>query len=156
MPLLPDGAREDQFFALSHRIASIGALGIAGLAAVGGAYLFGELSLSRIRAEAQSAIAARNTQQDVFTGILKLRQAEKDFLLLKDMHYVEQHKKQSANVAGLLNQLASTIGAMSQDELSQKLAAIRSGYEDYQKHFATRPSGTVPNSARPFKKRLLK
>lgn len=121
---------------LSHKIAAIGIAGVGGLFALGGIYLAGESSQADIRATAERATFAKSRQQEFFTDVLKLRRAEKDFLLRKDAKYVEQHNKLSQDSARRLDELARDIAAFSEPSLNESLKAIRAGYDKYQQHFA--------------------
>lgn len=121
---------------LSHKIYSISALGIVGLLAVGGLYLWGNASQSTARYANESAQSLGDLQNSVFVTFLKLRRAEKDFLLRKDEKYIQLHQQLSKEVAGELEEMRRRTAAAGQSDLSQKLNTIQSGYENYEQHFA--------------------
>ncbi|HEY0331706.1 MAG TPA: methyl-accepting chemotaxis protein [Rhodopseudomonas sp.] len=121
---------------LTHKINSIAALGIAGLLLLGGLYLVGDAKQEMFRNADDSARSLDALQNKVLVTILRMRRAEKDFLLRKDEKYVQEHQEMSGLVATDLDEMRRQASARGQDELVQKLAAIQAGATDYSAHFA--------------------
>src|ERR1700687_6122304 len=90
---------------LSHKIISIGVFGVVGLLALGGLYLVGDASQEILRQRDDSAQSLNELQNRVLVTLLKLRRAEKDFLLRKDEKYVRLHEDMSKEVAVDMNEL---------------------------------------------------
>jgi methyl-accepting chemotaxis protein len=120
---------------LSHKIVSIGVLGVAGLLALGGLYLIGEASQEVSRKQDDSAQSLRELQNKALVTLLKLRRAEKDFLLRKDEKYIRLHDDMSREVTADIGELRRRAANSGQDDLNRKLTAIETGYQDYRNHF---------------------
>jgi methyl-accepting chemotaxis protein len=69
---------------VTHKIALIGVIGVAGLLALGGIYLSGKARASRYRAIADQAATMRLTTDEIMAELLEARRAEKDFQLRND------------------------------------------------------------------------
>ena len=76
---------------LSHKIAAIGAIGVLGLAIVGGLYLFGSWTQARSQKNAEDASAIAMLTSKLSNQMLQARRAEKDFLLRRDDRYAKNH-----------------------------------------------------------------
>ena len=120
---------------LSHKINSIAALGIAGLLVLGGVYFAGNASQDAARGRDDNARSLRELQGKVFDTILKLRRAEKDFLLRKEEKYVQLHHKLSEEVKVDLAEMQHQAAAFGHADLRDELSAIQSGYTSYLQHF---------------------
>jgi methyl-accepting chemotaxis protein len=120
---------------LSHRIYSIAALGVVGLLMLGGLYLRGNAAQESARNQNEAARSLSDLENKVFVAFLKLRRAEKDFLLRKDEKYIQLHRQTSQELAGYLDEMRRRTVASGQNDLVQKLDAIESGYQSYQAHF---------------------
>jgi methyl-accepting chemotaxis protein len=121
---------------LSHKIISIGVVGVIGLLALGGLYLIGDASQEILRQRDDAAQSLNELQNKVLVTLLKLRRAEKDFLLRKDEKYVRLHEEMSKQVAVDMSELRRRAASSGQDDLTQKLGAIQEGYQNYSSHFA--------------------
>src|SRR4051812_9306866 len=122
-------------FRLTHKIISISILGVLGVLAVGGFYLFGDATQLAFRRQADSARAVAELQNRVLVTLLESRRAEKDFLLRKDEKYVEQHRKSSKVVLENLEQLRVRAADLGQSSLTPNLDTLQKGYADYEAHF---------------------
>jgi methyl-accepting chemotaxis protein len=120
---------------LSHKIAAIGAVGVVGLAIVGGIYLVGNATQERLRTAAESSAAIYRQTSRVLVGMLEVRRAEKDFLLRKDAKYAKRHAELDKQVGDDLAELQRRVQAGAASDLAQKTNTIRAGFETYVKHF---------------------
>lgn len=118
---------------ITHRIALIGALGVAGLVALGGIYLGGEVRTSAFRQSAERTASMRMLADDIFTDLLEARRAEKDFLLRSDEKYLQRHAAVAQAVDAKLNRLGTDAGS---GEVSRLTGQIRSGFNAYAARFA--------------------
>ena len=77
---------------ITQQIALVGALGVAGMLAIGAAYLIGNSA----RTDAQTRITQGNEQLallgELKIGLLEARRAEKDFLLRRADDYITRHE----------------------------------------------------------------
>jgi methyl-accepting chemotaxis protein len=121
---------------LSHKIISIGVVGVVGLLALGGLYLIGDASQEIMRQRDDGAQSLNELQNRVLVALLKLRRAEKDFLLRKDEKYVRLHEDMGRQVAVDINELRRRAASSGRDDLGQKLGTIQAGFQDYCDHFA--------------------
>ncbi len=128
---------------LSHKIVSIGMLGVVGLLALGGLYLIGEASQEVLRKQDDSAQSLRELQNKALVTLLKLRRAEKDFLLRKDEKYIRLHEDMSKEVAAEIGELRRRSANSGQNDLDRNLAAIETGYQTYRSHFAALAAARV-------------
>ncbi|HEX2656471.1 MAG TPA: methyl-accepting chemotaxis protein [Xanthobacteraceae bacterium] len=120
---------------LRHKVATIGALGIFGVALVGGIYLIGAASQERYRVMAVQARMISDSMARIGTGLLKARRAEKDFLLRADERYITRHSELAKAIAGQLETLQQKTGSADLPDLSKKIDEIRAGFGEYLKHF---------------------
>src|SRR5262252_4638954 len=109
-------ARESMFdkLRLSHKIAAIGAVGIAGVVAIGGIYLWGASQQARYQDEFERADAIARIAGRISVGMLEARRAEKDFLLRDDEKYVKRHLELTNAIAADLDSLARRLDAAGQ------------------------------------------
>jgi methyl-accepting chemotaxis protein len=119
---------------LSHKIMSIGAVGVIGLAMVGGIYLIGNAAQERFRTAAAESRAINQQMDRIQVELLETRRAEKDFLLRKEDKYVKRHGELTKQVSDDFAELQRQ--TRSGSDLDQKGQAIRAGFETYVKHFA--------------------
>jgi methyl-accepting chemotaxis protein len=121
---------------LSHKILSVGAIGIIGLLIVAGIYFWGAQTQVRYQKSADDAGVINAIMDKITVGMLELRRAEKDFLLRNDDKYVKHHGELAKSVTGNLDLLKDKISASQQAELIKNADGIRTGFELYLKHFA--------------------
>ncbi len=120
---------------LSHKVNSIAALAIAGLVVLGGIYLAGNASQETARQSDDNARSLRELQVKVFSSILRLRRAEKDFLLRKDEKYLRLHAQLGGEAAQDLDQMQRQT-ASADPALDGRIKSIQAGYTEYLQHFA--------------------
>ena len=121
---------------LTHKINSIGILGIAGLLMLGALYWVGSASQDVYRKQDDSARSLGDLQNRALVTMLQMRRAEKDFLLRKDEKYVADHRRLSSQMTADLTEMSRRVAASGQDELRQKVEMIQAGSADYNAHFA--------------------
>ena len=133
---------------VTHKIALIGVIGVAGLLALGGIYLTGEARASRYRTIADQAAAMRLTADEVTAQMLEARRAEKDFQLRNDEKYLARHGEVTRKVHAHLDTLRRQAGLGQVDSLA---GGIWSGFETYTARFnalanASRSLGLTPDT----------
>src|SRR3954454_11005675 len=120
---------------IGTKIASIGAVGVIGLAIIGGLYLSGSWSMSRYQKSADDAGGIALLSSKLSTQMLNARRAEKDFLLRRDDRYVKDHGEVVKTVAANMDDILQRLTALNQSEIAQKLTATRLDFDGYVKHF---------------------
>ncbi len=133
---------------VTHKIALIGVIGVAGLLALGGIYLSGEARASRYRAIADQAATMRLTTDEIMAELLEARRAEKDFQLRNDEKYLARHGEVVRKVQTHLDELKGQAG---QGEVGSLASGIRSGFDAYTARFnalanANRSLGLTPDT----------
>ena len=130
-------------FRISHRIAAIGLIGFGGLALVGGIYLTGDAAQETHRLVAADARVISDQVDRLARDLLESRRAEKDFLLRNDEKYAQRHTELAKSVTAGLDALAGKAGAAALADLEKNVAAIRTGYATYQRHFGAVVAGKL-------------
>jgi methyl-accepting chemotaxis protein len=118
---------------ITHKIAAIGAIGVGGLALVGGIYLFGNSAQSVYRQSAAEARALAGLTHKLSVRLLDSRRAEKDFLLRSNESYARRHTALAGAITADLDALRRQ--ASGRTDLESKIDTIRSGFQAYGKHF---------------------
>ena len=115
---------------ITHKVAAIGAIGVAGILVIGGIYLFGTSVQDEYRDVAGSAQAKFTRSNQLNINLLESRRSEKDFLLRSDMKY-------AARVADLGKTIGADLDVLATggDAEAKKFAAVRDGYQKYLTHF---------------------
>src|SRR5215470_4897645 len=121
---------------LSHKVAAIALLGIAGLALVGIIYSSGTASLERYRRIAGETEAVSAVTTRLSARIADSRRAEMDFLLRSDESYVKQHGELSKALRADFDVLKQLTAAAGQSELPKQVEGVRAGFDAYAAHFA--------------------
>jgi len=116
---------------ISRRIALLAWLGLAGLAILSVAYLMGNSTVER-----ETALADEYTRMEILTGnvdaqALQMRRREKDFILRRDMKYVEHYHKAADAVLSMLKEMDSLSVA------GPLLANIENAESSIKEHVAT-------------------
>jgi methyl-accepting chemotaxis protein len=120
---------------ITHKIAAIGLMGIAGLAAVGGIYVLGNSAQETHRTVAADARAISDGTNRLFVDLLEARRAEKDFLLRNEEKYAERHATLAKAIASDFDTLSSQIRSAGLSDLDAKITSVRAGFGGYLKHF---------------------
>jgi methyl-accepting chemotaxis protein len=90
---------------LAHKIATIGAIGVAGVLVLGAIYHVGSANQDRywqVAERAEGLLARTNALQ---IELLQARRAEKDFLLRADLKYAERHTELDRKIRSEIEQL---------------------------------------------------
>jgi methyl-accepting chemotaxis protein len=133
---------------LTHKIGALSVVGILGLAIVGGLYLSGSGTQTRIQKNADELSALATLANKLSNQMLLARRAEKDFLLRREDRYVKAHHEIVAAIAASIDELMRRLTALNQTELVQKATAARADYETYVKHFNGLTNAAIKNGLR--------
>jgi len=83
---------------LTHKIAAIGAIGLLGVALVGGIYFVKSRTQNSYMLAADQTHAISSLNDSLTIKLLESRRAEKDFLLRNDLKYVERVRELATQV----------------------------------------------------------
>jgi len=123
-------------FRLSHKIAAIGVVGVAGLAIVGGIYLFGEATQAQFQRVTTDALSTSRLTQKTMIDMLQARRAEKDFLLRSDEKYASRHHELTGGIVAALDTVKQQLQASTHQDIAKTAENVRAGFEVYAKSFA--------------------
>jgi methyl-accepting chemotaxis protein len=121
---------------LTHKIAAIGCVGVAGLAAVGMIYQQGMWSQDAARKIAEDTRAIFGLTKRISIEMLEARRDEKNFLLRKQDSYVKHHAQLSGAIGRDFDELKTMVKAAGYADLSEKIGVIHDGFESYGNDFA--------------------
>ena len=130
-------------FRLTHKIMTIGFVGLLGLASFGGIYQYGSWSQERSRTSLNAALAVSDRNHQLAQEMLEGRRAEKDFQLRRDQAYSKRHAELSASITAHLEQLSASARAAGLAQAAEKVVQVRTGFERYGKEFAAAELGEV-------------
>ena len=119
---------------LAHKIATIGAIGVAGVLVLGAIYHIGSSTQDRYRQVAERAQAILAQANALQIKLLEGRRAEKDFLLRSDMKYAARHTELNSAVRADVERLRQQAAAAGLRDL-QKIDFISTGFDKYRTHF---------------------
>jgi methyl-accepting chemotaxis protein len=122
---------------LSHKILSIGLVGLLGLVAFGTIYLTGSASQENSRKIAEDARSISALNDKLGRDLLNARRAEKDFLLRHDEASSKHHASLIANIVSELDQLAASVKKDGLVGMASKVDALAKGFGDYRMQFAS-------------------
>ena len=122
---------------LSHKILSIGIVGLLGLVVFGAIYLIGNASQEASRKIAEDARNISVLNDKLGRDLLDTRRAEKDFLLRHDEASSKHHASLTANVLREIDELATSVRSGGLAELASKVDSLSKGFGEYQKQFAS-------------------
>ena len=112
----------------------ISAIVFIGLITVLIAYSLGEYRLNEVERQQAEAMKVQTLTSDLKIAFLTARRREKDFLLRKDMKYVEQH-------AGVVNEVKELVSQLSEHDMNPEfvsdLEKMQSAFNKYDQAFAT-------------------
>jgi methyl-accepting chemotaxis protein len=121
---------------LTHKIAAIGVIGIAGVILVGGIHSYGETAMAMYRDAAENARTLFELNNKIEIRLLEGRRAEKDFLLRNDPKKAdEQIEIGKASVADI-DKLRGKIIAAGKSDLARQIEAMSASLQQYQARFA--------------------
>jgi methyl-accepting chemotaxis protein len=121
---------------LTHKVAAIGCIGVAGLAAVGLIYQQGMWSQDAVRKVAEDTRAISGLTKRISIEMLEARRDEKNFLLRKQDSYVKHHAQLSGAIGRDFDELKTMVKAAGYADLSDKIGIIHDGFENYGNDFA--------------------
>jgi methyl-accepting chemotaxis protein len=119
---------------LTHKIAAIGALGIAGLALIGALYLVSTTSQERYRQGAENARQISQQASRFALHFLEARRAEKDFLLELKAGHIDRHREVSAKIAADLDSVRQLATQAGHTAIAEKASVVRRGLDTYAKN----------------------
>ena len=120
---------------LSHLIAGLGMLGLAGMLVVGGIYFTSKAKQDIYALAAARASATGDLMNRLSVEFLNARRAEKDFLLRNDEKYVSRHEELSRTIGETLSTLKQRLSADKQGVLLAMAETIATGFQEYSKTF---------------------
>jgi methyl-accepting chemotaxis protein len=120
---------------LTHKIAAIGIIGVAGVILVGGMHMYGESALAVYRDAAESARTTFELNSKIEIELLEGRRAEKDFLLRNDPKKAESQIEISKSVVSDIDALSGKTVAAGQPDLARQIEAMSTSLKQYQAHF---------------------
>jgi methyl-accepting chemotaxis protein len=122
---------------LTHKIAAIGAIGLLGVALVGGIYFIKSRTQNAymLAADQTNAISSRNDSLSL--KLLESRRSEKDFLLRNDPKYVDRVRELATQVDGDVAALRKQSDEAGLTDLSKQIGAVGDGFKTYITHFMT-------------------
>ena len=120
---------------LTHKIAAIGIVGLAGLLAFGTIYQFGSWSEDGSRAIAGSARSISDLNNSVANKMLEARRSEKDFAIRRELSYSKRHAELSAAIDRDLDQLKEVARSNGFNDISEKINVVHRGFDNYLNEF---------------------
>jgi methyl-accepting chemotaxis protein len=121
---------------LTHKVAAIGCIGVAGLAAVGLIYLWGMWSQDAVRKVAEDTRTISDLTKRISIEMLEARRDEKNFLLHKQDSHVKHHAQLSGAIGRDFDELKTMVKAAGYADLSDRIGVIHDGFENYGNDFA--------------------
>ncbi len=122
---------------LTHKIAAIGIVGVAGVILVGSMHMYGESEMTSHREAAENARAIFELNRTMEIELLEGRRAEKDFLIRNDQKRAEVQSEIIKNVVSDINLLHGKVLAIGKADLAGKIEAMSDSLKQYQTHFAS-------------------
>lgn len=126
----------DLHLRLTHKIAAIACVGIAGLAVVGLIYEFGSRSQDSSRAIAAQAQEMADLGRKLSIGMLEQRREEKNFLIRKQDRYANGHAARAPQIVKDFDTLAQLLKASGRADLVAANETVRKGFAEYTASFA--------------------
>ena len=120
---------------LTHKIATLGAIGIIGVLLLGAIYHVGSSTQEHYLQIAERARAMLAKANAVENKLLEARRAEKDFLLRGDLTYVERHTAADSAVRADIEALRQQAAAADLKDLGRQIDSIAGGLAKYRTHF---------------------
>src|SRR5262245_60406339 len=120
---------------LTHKIAAIGAIGLLGVALVGGIYFIKSRTQNSYMLAADQTHAISSLNDSLAIKLLESRRSEKDFLLRNDLKYADRVREIATQVDGDLAALRRQSDAASLTELSKQIGTVGDGFKKYVTQF---------------------
>jgi methyl-accepting chemotaxis protein len=121
---------------LTHKIAAIGVIGVAGVVLVGGIHLYGETAMAVYRDAAENARTLFELNNRIEIKLLEGRRAEKDFLLRNDLKKANEQMEIGKAAAADIDMLHGKIIAVGKSDLARQIDAMSASLKQYQSHFS--------------------
>jgi len=117
---------------INLRMSLLAGLSVASIVILGCVYFIGDISMGRSFGTADEFSKLGHLANKVEIGALQMRRSEKDFLLRRDMKYVDKYGKAATSVVTALNQMATLPVAGS---VAKDIAAVRDGIKQHKVQF---------------------
>jgi methyl-accepting chemotaxis protein len=121
---------------LTHKIASIGFVGVVGLAAVGLIYQEGAWSQDSTRKVAEDARAISSFTKRISIEMLEVRHDERNFLLRKQESYLKHHAQLSGAIGRDFDELKAMVKSAGYSVLADQIGVIHDAFDNYANDFA--------------------
>ncbi len=122
---------------LTHKITTIGLIGVVGVVAVGGMHIYGESAMNAYRSVAIAARALSDLKIQIDMKLLEARRAEKNFLLGNDLKNAEKQAEFTKSALADLEKMNAKFSGVNVTDLSRQAEAIRAALQNYQTHFTS-------------------
>jgi methyl-accepting chemotaxis protein len=122
---------------LTHKIAAIGIIGVAGIILVGGMHMYGESALAVYRNAAEGARAIFELNNRIEIELLEGRRAEKDFILRSDLKRADAQAEISKAAVSDIDTLHGKVAGLGKADLARQIEAMSPSLKQYQAHFAS-------------------
>jgi methyl-accepting chemotaxis protein len=120
---------------LTHKIAAIGIIGVAGIILVGGMHMYGESALAVYRNAAEGARAIFELNNRIEIELLEGRRAEKDFILRSDLKRADAQAEISKAAVSDIDTLHGKVAGLGKADLARQIEAMSASLKQYQAHF---------------------
>jgi methyl-accepting chemotaxis protein len=120
---------------LTHKIATIGAIGVFGVLVLGAIYQVGFARQDHYREVAERAQAILAQANALQIQLLQGRRAEKDFLLRSELKYAVRHTELDGAIRANIAQLRQQAETAGLPDLVRRIDAISAGLVKYRSHF---------------------
>jgi methyl-accepting chemotaxis protein len=122
---------------LTHKIAAIGVVGVAGVILVGGIHMYGESAVAAYQDAAENARVISELNSKIEIELLEGRRAEKDFLLRNDPNKAETEIAIGKAVAADIDKLRQKVAAVGKPDLARQIDVMSASLTQYQAHFVS-------------------
>jgi methyl-accepting chemotaxis protein len=122
---------------LTHKIAAIGVVGVAGVILVGGIHMYGESAVAAYQDAAENARVISELNSKIEIELLEGRRAEKDFLLRNDPNKAETEIAIGKAVAADIDKLRQKVIAVGKPDLARQIDVMSASLTQYQAHFVS-------------------
>lgn len=109
-------------------------LSVAATLLLGAGYLYGDIATSTAFADAEENAEMARFAQSVETGALQMRRREKDFILRRDLAYVERYEGAATGVNDALDRMAAMETA---GPVEEEIGRLRAGIAEHVAQFRT-------------------
>lgn len=120
---------------ISHKIAALGLLGLAGVGGAIGMYRYAASEQGFFQEQATQSVDTRSRMDRVIIELLNARRAEKDFLLRNDTSYVKRHGDLLRNADAGLADLSQSAFVKNRAVLNEETHSLAQHLRQYAKTF---------------------